>query len=320
MKSILITGAAGMLGTAIIDVLRDNFAIIATDIEQGWSPKKVQWNIIDLLDNGELKRLLKEKRPDIVIHCAAIVNVDTCEKSPALAQALHAGSTSSIAGLINEWQGKLIYISTDSVFNGQKREPYIEQDRVDPPNIYAVTKRAGEIEALKFRNNVVLRTNIFGWSRAERTSFAEWVIKGLVLSEKLRLFADVTYTPIHVYHFANIIKQVIEKNIRGLYHAGGKSVISKYGFGIKVADIFNLSSDNIISGSVDNAGLNALRPKNMAISSQLLQNEHGISAPTVDTGIALLKEQYDTGWVSTIKGRTTKKQYRFWETSDECTD
>jgi dTDP-4-dehydrorhamnose reductase len=313
MKKILVTGAAGMLGTAILDNLRDRYKVIATDITRGYNPPGVPWKELDLLDNRSATALIEDVKPDAVIHCAALVNVDACEKQPALAEAVHMQTTATLAAAIAKYSGKLVYISTDSVFNGTKNRPYDEDDPVDPPNIYAMTKFKGEQETLRYANNTVLRTNIFGWSRAEKISFAEWVIKSLVTSDKTSMFTDVTYTPIHVTHLSKIIAQVIEKNVCGLLHAGGASAISKYEFGTRLATIFNLPQQNISPSRIDDAGLGAKRPKNMALSSLKLKTVYGISVPEADEGISLLKNQYDKGWVAQIKGRPTAPDYRFWE-------
>ena len=103
----------------------------------------------------------------------------------------------------------MIYMSTDSLFDGRQDQPYIESDTPRPLNTYARTKLAGESAALQEAGTTVLRTNIFGWSRHERPSFAEWVVKGLVERVPLRMFTDVDYTPIHVTHLASVVADVM---------------------------------------------------------------------------------------------------------------
>jgi len=313
MKKIIITGAAGMLGTAIIDRLKNHYDVVATDQLLGFSPPGVCWRQLDLLNTEALSSWIEAEMPAVVIHCAALVNVDSCEKQPALAQAIHEETTKTICGSLKKTGGKLIYISTDSVFNGQKSGSYSEEDKADPPNIYARTKYNGETAALSSGFNTVLRTNIFGWSRAEKVSFAEWVLKGLVSYEKLTMFTDVIYTPIHVSHLAEIIREVIELDLCGTYHATGSTVLSKYEFADKMASIFSLDARSIIPVSVENGNLLANRPKNMALSNSRVNTLMSKKIPGVDEGLTLMKHQYDSGWVGAVKNRRMPAGYRFWE-------
>ena len=312
---IVVTGAAGMLGTAMIDTLRHNSELIATDISSGYSPDGVRWYYVDLLDKAAVTSWLETERPDVVVHCAALVNVDGCEKNPELAEAVHVGTTKTIADALVKWNGKLINISTDSVFDGFKNGPYIESDLVSPPNVYARTKLDGETPVLQTPRGLVLRTNIFGWSRAEKTSFAEWVIKGLVSGDRLTMFTDVSYTPIHVSHLAEVVRRAIDVDLCGLYHATGSTVLSKHAFGMLVAKTFGLSSSNIVETSVDSIGLGAKRPKNMALDNRELCKQLAWQIPHVEDGVTLLKNQYDSGWVAAIKERPVASGYRFWEIS-----
>lgn len=302
-----------MLGTAVIDKLKSHYNVIATDLIIGYSPDNVNWHIIDLCDTKALKIWIKEEKPDVVIHCAAIVNVDECEKNPFRAEALHVKATESIASVLAGWNGKLIYISTDSVFNGLKEGLYNESDTVNPLNVYAKTKYKGELETQKTKRGLVIRTNIFGWSRAEKTSFAEWILKSLIEHEQIRMFKDVMYSPIHVSHLSDVLIQLVNKDICGLYHVCGESSLSKYTFAIRMSKIFGLDTELIIGGSIDEVAFKAVRPKNMALSCEKIQRKTGNKLPDVISGIYLMKEQYDSGWVSKIKGRDVSEQYRFWE-------
>jgi dTDP-4-dehydrorhamnose reductase len=159
---IVVTGAAGMLGTAMIDFLSKYAEVVATDLSTGYAPETVRWYNLDLFDHSSTASWLTLEKPNVVIHCAAMVNVDGCEKKPGLARELHVETTKTIAQAVSGWNGKLIYISTDSVFNGLKTGPYSESDPVDPPNQYALTKHGGEGPVLATPKGVVLRTNIFG--------------------------------------------------------------------------------------------------------------------------------------------------------------
>lgn len=289
--------------------------VLATSRYKGLALPAVEWETFDLLDTAKLTDWLRTRRPAAVVHCAALVNVDACEKNPDGAMALHAGTTKVIADAITAWGGHLVYISTDSLFNGRKSGPYVEEDAPDPLNVYARSKREGEIAALASPGATVLRTNVFGWSPAERLSFAEWVLKGLVERAELRMFTDVSYSPIHVSHLADVVARVIQAGLPGLFHATGSVSLSKHDFAVRMARVFGLGDTALIPSSVRDAGLAAARPSNMSLSNERLRHALGFAIPGVDVGIAEMKAQYDSGWLARIKGRPVKPGYCFWELS-----
>lgn len=308
------TGAAGMLGTALVDVLSRDYEVLATDLRHGSRWPSVHWDTMDLLDSVSLGDWLSEWRPEAVVHCAAEVDVDACEREPERAEALHAGVTNCITRKLLGWGGRMIYISTDAVFDGLKAGPYTELDVPHPINAYARTKRLGEAAALAEDTSLVLRTNIFGWSRGARMSFAEWVLRGLVEGTKLAMFTDVRYTPIHVTHLSVVIARCLALGTSGLYHASGSSALSKHDFALRMAAVFDLDEAGVVRCSVDDGGLPALRPKNMALENALLSDALSCRIAGVEEGLELMRTQYEDGWAGRAKGRTLNAGWRFWET------
>ena len=307
-----VTGASGMLGTALIDELTHKYKVFATSRSRGYEKDGVQWECFDLTNLQKLDRWLVNTRPDVIVHCAAMVNVDECENNAEFAKKLHIDTTSTIANYLNQENKKLIYISTDSVFNGKKNGSYIESDQANPLNVYAETKLLGEEPVLLMESGLVLRTNIIGWSKSGKMSFAEWMLNGLVKGEPLTLFTDVIFSPLHVSDLSIIISQAIETEISGLYHCTSKDYVSKYDFGIKMAEIFNLPVDNIKKISIEDIHFEANRPKNMSLCSEKLNSILKYDSPTVSDAIELMKSQYDNGWLSRIKGVKLENNYNFW--------
>ena len=246
-----ITGASGMLGTALLDRLHTEHEIYATSRKQGAEKSHVIWECFDLLQKNKLRNWLDSNHLDVVIQCAAIVNVDLCEQLPEMAEKLHYETTKIIAKHLQKNDGHLIYISTDSLFDGKKTNPYTEEDETNPLNIYAKTKLAGEDPALNIKNGLVLRTNIIGCINNENDlSFAEWIISGLVEMKALHLFDDVIFSPLHVHDLADIVSQLIEQKTTGLYNATSSTSLSKYEFGLMIADVFSIKNHGIIKSSV----------------------------------------------------------------------
>lgn len=301
-----------MLGSALVECCAADHSVCAASRHQGLTMPGVEWALFDLADKVAVAQWLSASRPDVVIHNAAMVSVDGCEREPQAAAWLHAGVVELLAEETRRRGASLVYISTDSVFNGRLDKPYGEDAETNPLNVYATTKRAGEHCALA-SDGLVVRTNIFGWSPTPRLSFAEWVLKGLVSGERLTMFTDVHYTPIHVHHLATVLLEAVQQKLRGVFHAGGSTVLSKHAFALRLAQAFGLDPSAIVPTSIDAGGLVAERPKNMALSTTKLAVALGHALPDVDHGIARFKWEYDSGWVARLKHATPGPGYRFWE-------
>jgi len=288
-----ITGASGMLGTAFVIHLSKTHEIFATSRGKGVEGESIEWSCFDLTNIALLNKWLNKIKPDMVIHCAAIVNVDLCEDNAELATKLHVETTKVIANYLNSINGRLIYISTDSVFDGEKRHAYCESDLASPLNIYAKTKLMGEKPVQSMGNNgLVLRTNIIGWTQKGNTSFAEWILKSLIDNTPLNLFHDVYFSPLTVEGLSLIIEKIIYNPIFGLYHCASSDSISKYDFGKKMAEIFQLSDSNISRISVDEMNFKAERPKNMALNISKISTALECDFPNVIDALKLMKRQY----------------------------
>lgn len=287
-----ITGASGMLGTELVTYLSKSYKIFATSRSKGVEGKSIEWDCFDLTDTMLLNKWLQKIRPEMVIHCAAIVNVDLCEDSVNLATKLHVETTKVISDYLDCNNARLIYISTDSVFDGKKQGSYSETDLVNPLNVYAKTKLMGEKLVKSMKKGLILRTNIVGWSQGQNTSFSGWILKGLIDNTQLNLFYDVYFSPLNVHDLSLIIEKIIDYPIFGLYHCASRDSISKYDFGKKMAKIFQLPDSNLNKISVDSMEFKAIRPKNMALNIKKISSVLEYDFPSALGAIESIKYQY----------------------------
>ena len=279
-----------MLGTALLRHLVGKHKVFATSRSQGFSQQAIKWQCFDLTNTTLLNKWLDEIRPDVVIHCAAITDVDFCEVNEGVATDLHIKTTKTIANYLTQSGGRLIYISTDSVFDGEEQGAYDEEATTNPLNVYAKTKLAGEQFVRSMDNGLVLRTNIVGWTES-KTSFAEWVIERLVSQNSLNLFHDVYFSPLHVDSLSIILGRIIVHPIFGLYHCASRDAVSKYDFGQKIAEVLQLPSLNINKISVKEVQFKANRPKNMALNVEKIGLDLGCELPKAFEAIELMKRQ-----------------------------
>ena len=151
----------------------------------------------------------------------------------------------------------------------------------------------GEKLVQSMNSGLVLRTNIIGWTQKGNTSFAEWMLKSLIDNAPLNLFHDVYFSPLTVEELSLIIEKIIHNPIFGLYHCASSDSISKYDFGKKMAEIFQLSDSNISRISVDEMNFKAKRPKNMALNSDKLSDKLKYDIPSAVDSIVRMKNQYN---------------------------
>src|SRR2546427_637390 len=198
---ILLTGAKGQLGQEIQRVLRGE-EVIATD--------HMEYELTDPM----LGEKIAAQRPDLVIHAAAYTNVDGCEQNPDTAFQVNAIGTRCVAGGAAKANARLIYLSTDYVFDGKKAEPYTERDPVNPLNVYGRSKLAGEEEAVKgCRRTLVLRTSwLYG---VHGKNFVKTILSLAVTQPEVRVVEDHRGSPTYARHLAQVIAGLIRSDATG---------------------------------------------------------------------------------------------------------
>src|SRR5262249_13338015 len=155
----------------------------------------------DLAEARETRQLLRDVAPAAILHAAAITNVDLCEDEPMRADRMNRGSTSTLAEYAEATGARLVYVSTDSVFDGE-RGGYGESDEPNPVNEYARSKLRGEEAAAGATDHLVVRTNLFA-RNSRGTGLVEWILRELVAGQPIVGFADVVFSPLRCADLAN---------------------------------------------------------------------------------------------------------------------
>ena len=235
----------------------------------------------DITDNEFVSLVLKKVNPDIIIHCAAIVNLNTCEENHKLAFSLHVESTENLARY-KPGVTKIIYISTDSVFDGEKGD-YAETDIPNPLNYYAKSKLEGENAAKLNPEYIVIRTNIYGFNIPLKNSLAEWAIKNFSTNNSIQGFSDVVFNAVYTKQLADIIRKLIQMDYKGLINVASKDFISKYEFLVNIARAFGTSEKLIEETSSENFHFAVPRPKKTYLNIKKL--EKLLPVPNINSGI-----------------------------------
>lgn len=303
----VITGASGMLGYAVVRELkaqREDF--------QGWSRSvakgpRVAFERMDLTDHAEVRRKLREYKPELIVHCAALTDADYCEENPRVAHMVNALVPGELAATARRLGSRLVHVSTDAVYADDTGGKCVETDTPRPLSVYAKTKLEGEGRILAvYPEALVVRTTMFGWTlkTAPRPKFAEQILAALTNHRQIRLFRDAYFSPLHVATLAEVLLDLGELGTEGILNVGALREISKANFGYRLAETFGLDGSVIEVCSVDDVSLKARRTKNVGLNTKRFAALFG-KPPTVEDELQRLHDEAFDGTAKTVRGRET---------------
>jgi len=266
---ILLTGASGQLGREMQRALAGEDVIPANrpDYE---------------LTDPALSAKIAATHPDLVIHAAGFSDVDGCEQDPETAFQVNAQATSRVAEGAVRAGARLVYISTDYVFDGKKGEPYTEGDPVGPLNVYGCSKLIGEQEALKTcPRTIIVRTSwLYG---VHGKNFVKTILSLAVTQPEVRVVEDQRGSPTYARHLAQVVAGLIRSDVTGVIHAGGEGECSRYEFAKAILQEAGLQC-RVVPISTAESGRLAVRPSYSVLSTALLR-QHRLSLLPWRTGL-----------------------------------
>jgi dTDP-4-dehydrorhamnose reductase len=200
---IVILGAGGRLGAALLREYRDKFDVAGFNHTQ-----------LDLSDLRALREKLRNTSFDVLINAAGFTKVDVCETQPDRAFLINAQAPRVVAEICDEKDARLIHFSTDYVFDGDRREPYTEEEQASPISVYGESKLAGENNVLAAKNqNLVVRVSwVFG---PDRPSFIDAMVQQAQENDKVDAVADKFSTPTYTLDIATMLPQFFDANVAG---------------------------------------------------------------------------------------------------------
>jgi dTDP-4-dehydrorhamnose reductase len=301
MARIFITGASGLLGINLaMESIREHEVI---GVDRG-KLRSAPFQVLkaDLLHNKAIQSVIDATRPDWLINCAALADLEQCEEHPDRARILNAEIPGDLARLCAEKGIRFVHISTDAVFDGTKEGVYTEEDEPGPLGIYSQTKLDGEGAVRQVNPQAIIaRVNFFGWSLGGQRSLGEFFVHNLSKGKNVNGFTDVIFCPMLVNHTARLLLEMLERKLSGLYHVVGVQAISKYQFGVETARTFGLREDLISPKSVLSSGLTAKRSHNLWLSTHKLSTDLGHEIPSFSTGLAEFYTQFQQGYPQKIR-------------------
>ena len=288
MEKLIVTGASGLLGSKIVKLAKKDYRVIPLHNTKPLYPNSLKLNITE---RKKLFDLFSKLKPKVVVHTAAETDVDRCETQKELAWKINVEGTRNVAEACSETSAKMVYISTDYVFDGEKGF-YTEEDTPNPINHYGITKLEGENQVKKIcKNHIILRTSVLYSWHPYKINFATWVINSLKQKKEISIVEDHFNTPTLADNLAKIILETTSKDLQGLYHASGSQRISRYEFAQQIAKAFNLNQNLIkpVKMSQLTAWV-AKRPKDSSLNTSKIQKQLKTELLNVSQGLNKMKK------------------------------
>ncbi len=286
--TIMLTGASGLLGQKILENLeKRKDKVIAIYNRNPITPRSPNILTIrlDISKTIELEDLIMKNSPDVIIHTAALTNVDECEVNKEKAWRINVEATRSIVRAAKVVKSYIVYVSTDYVFDGEKGL-YTERDLPNPINYYGLTKLIGEelVRSSDLLYTIVRPSAIYGIGGSKK-SFAEYVIEKLLRGEEVYALTDQYVSPTLNTLLAEAIIEIIDMKPMGILHVAGERM-NRYEFAVKIAETLNLPKDKIHKASIkDMKHWKAKRPRDSSLNTD--KAKRLLKTPFYDTYIAL---------------------------------
>ncbi len=270
MKRLLITGAAGFLGGRValkaFPRWKTHLAWRSSPVDESGAETAFR---LDVTDGEAVHAAIREIAPHVVVHAAALTDSNFCAENRETAWEVNVKGSENMARAAEAVGARLIYLSTDLVFDG-KRRFYTEEDAPDPVCFYGKTKWEGEKAVSSACSNVCIARSalIYGFSATSARCFTEVMIESLKRGRDLTLFTDEFRTPVYIENICDMLLELAEmEDARGVFHIAGPERRSRFDFGRELVDAFGFGREHLIPVSVDDFAFKDPRPRDCSMKS-----------------------------------------------------
>jgi dTDP-4-dehydrorhamnose reductase len=293
-SKILVTGASGLLGSKVAQMA----TLQALDTYASYNDHPVSKNNsirIDLQNPDQVRDAIHSVKPDYVIHCAAMSDVDKCEVNQKLAWNINVDGTRAIIKASEAVGASLVFVSTDYVFKGDVGG-YREEDATNPINHYGYTKLQAELLVRKMKGDwTIVRPSVIYGSvpAAGKVNFALWIIDKLKRMEHVKIITDQWVSPTLNTNLSRMILEVIQRRLTGVYHLAGATPISRYDFAVKISAEFNLDKGLISPSSWKNMNWAAKRPINSSLKVEKATKTLNAKPMIINEALSQLRKEIE---------------------------
>jgi dTDP-4-dehydrorhamnose reductase len=272
MRRILVIGAKGMLGRDLVKVLYSTFR---TNKHSNW--EVLEWDI-DEIDIREEKRTvtkIESFRPEIVINVAGYTDVDGCESNEEKAFAVNAEGMKHVALGALRCRAKVVYLSTDYIFDGKKREPYLEDDPPNPLSVYGRSKWKGEQYVRELVEDALIVRTQWLYGR-NGNNFVTSILRQVREKKVLSIVNDQIGSPTYTVDLSEAISVLLQYDARGVFHVANSDLCTWYTFGQAILKLSGMERVKVIPISSKELGRPAVRPPYSVLHCQKLKQVTGM--------------------------------------------
>ncbi|WNG29803.1 SDR family oxidoreductase [Cystobacter fuscus] len=239
-RRILVTGASGMLGSHVLAVLGAKHDVL------GWShgSDRASLHRVDATNASQVERFFRTHTPGICVHCVASPDVLACERDPDMADRLNAQTTEQVARACAEHGAKLVYISSEYVFDGTSSHGYTEDSQPRPLQVYGTTKLRGEEHTARVPHHLTVRLPVLygGPVPGRKPTWIEAMLRSLEQGKSVELDDHFERQPTWSYDVATVLARAIDEELEGILHVATQEGLTKYAWGVKLAEAAGLPS------------------------------------------------------------------------------
>jgi len=273
MRRILVIGAKGMLGKDLVEILRSS-----SRVDQHLDWEVFGWDIeeIDIQEEKNTVTKIESLRPNMVINIAAYTHVDGCESHDEKAFAINAEGMRHVALGALRCRAKVVYLSTDYIFDGKKREPYLEDDPPHPLSVYGRSKLRGEQYVQEMvEDALIVRTQ---WLYGKYgNNFVASVLRQAREKKVLSIVNDQVGSPTYTIDLSRAISVLIQCDARGVFHVANSDLCTWFVFGQEILKLSGMEGVRIVPISSEEVGRPAMRPLYSVLNTEKLKRETGMT-------------------------------------------
>lgn len=293
MKTILFTGATGLLGKYFLDKTPPGYKVIGT-YNNNLKAKKKFFIKLDITSKRKANLLINSVNPDIVVHAASLGSVDYCELHKKEASDVNVKGTINVVEACRLAKARLIFISSNAVYDGEN-PTYSEDSPRKPLDEYGRTKVKGEnvvvTSGLPF--NIVRLMTMYGWPPPSgRSNPVDWIIDELLNKRKINVVDDIYNNHLYAGSASGVLWKIIERGeINESYNVSGRDCITRFELAVKIAEVFNLDSALVNPVKSDFFKNIAPRPKNTCFNTEKIEKDFKIKPLGITEGLNLMKNE-----------------------------
>lgn len=290
--NVLVLGANGLLGSNVL----------AAALARGWTAAGTYHTTdpdfettlveFDIRETDAFSTVLDRTTPEVVINCAAMTDVDSCEQNAKQAHEINATAPGALAEIAAERDIAFVHVSTDYVFDGTARTPYPESADTNPVQVYGESKWAGERAVVEAHDRALVTRLSFVYGRHRSTGslvgFPGWVRERLLAEERTPLFTDQHVSPTRAGQAATTLLDLVEASEQGLFNVASSSCVTPYQFGQTIAQRLSTSAETLTAGSLEQVDRPATRPRYTCLDTDRVAQALGREQPSLETDLDAL--------------------------------